>query len=303
MTTLRIGTRRSALAMYQTNLVAARLRSAHPGATVEIVEIDTKGDKIRDVPLPEIGGKGLFTFEIEQQLLSEDIELAVHSLKDLPSALPDGLIYAGSLERGTPYDAFVSETYHRLRDVPEGETIATGSVRRRAQLLAMRPDLEFVDLRGNIDTRLKKLTDHGWAGIIMAATALERLELSERITQRLGAPDYIPAVGQGAIGLEIKQGREDVAALLAPILHAETVTCVQAERRFMAKLEGGCSAPLAAYCEPHGDSSYSFHAWVADPGGARVMRDTVRGSAPCALADTMADQFLANGARQLMRGE
>ena len=273
---LRLGTRRSALALYQSRLIARLLERAHEGRVrVELVEIDTRGDKIRDVPLPEIGGKGLFTYEIEQGLLDDSIDLAVHSLKDLPSDLGPGLLWAGSPRRADPTDALVSLKWDGLDQIPAGATIATGSVRRRAQLLATRPDLEFVDLRGNIDTRLQKLEDHGWAAIIMASAALDRLECPERITERLDPRRMVPAVSQGAIGLEIREGRDDVMALLGPIIDAETTLATRAERAFMALLEGGCSAPVAAHCrrDERAPDTWEFHGWIGRPDGREIMTE------------------------------
>ncbi len=298
--TLRIGTRRSALALYQTHLVADLLRAAHPDLDVQIVEIDTKGDKIRDIPLPQIGGKGLFTAEIEAGLLDGSLELAVHSLKDLPSALPEGLIWAGSPRRAAPEDALVSRRHATLADIPAGGVVATGSVRRRAQLLAARPDLEFVDLRGNIDTRLRKLDDNGWDAIVMAKAALERLEMGERVAQTLTAPAFVPAVGQGAIGLEVHQDREDVAAWLAPILDPETTLAARAERAFMRALEGGCSAPVAAHAALSEDGLWDFHGWIASTDGARVLSEHVRGPDPVALADAVSARMLDAGAKEII---
>lgn len=299
-TTLRIGTRRSALAMYQTNLIARLLREAHPELSVEIVEIDTKGDKIRDKPLPEIGGKGLFTFEIEEQLRSEEIDLAVHSLKDLPSTLEPGLVWAGSTQRADATDAFVSHKWENIAQIPQGGRIATGSVRRRAQIAAMRPDLTFTDLRGNIDTRLAKLEKNGWDGIIMATAALERLELHATITERLDPARVVPAVGQGAIGVEIKEGRQDVLDWLAPILDEETTTAARAERAFMHLLEGGCSAPVAAHCRKT-EEGWEFTGWVGAPdGSAHITRCDV-GEEPVVIAKAMAADFIEQGARELMR--
>ncbi len=297
---LRIGTRRSALALYQTNLIADLLREAHPDLTVEIVEIDTKGDKIRDIPLPEIGGKGLFTYEIEQQLLSEDIELAVHSLKDLPSDLGEQLIWAGSPARAAATDAFISHKWDGIDAIPEGGTIATGSVRRRAQIATLRPDLNFIDLRGNIDTRLAKLEKNGWDGIIMATAALHRLEMSETVTEELVPERVVPAVGQGAIGVEIKEGREDVMALLSHIFDEETTLAARAERAFMRELEGGCSVPVAGHAQKQ-DAGWSFRGWVGAPDGSRHLTDVLEGEDPVALAQAMAKDFIEQGAREMMK--
>lgn len=297
----RIGTRRSALALYQTHLVASLLQDADLQLEVEIVEIDTRGDLIRDRPLPEVGGKGLFTQAIEDQLLTRDLELAVHSLKDLPSDLGKDLVWAGSPLRAAPTDALISRKWNSLENVPAGGTIATGSVRRRAQLASLRPDLNFVDLRGNIDTRLQKLEDHGWDGIIMATAALHRLELSDAITQEFEPELMVPAVGQGAIGLEIREGREDVMAILEAIIDKETTQAVRAERAFMRLLEGGCSAPVAAHCVRDGEE-WVFRGWVGSPDGKQLISELSRGEDAVGMAKEMAQSFLAQGATEIIRG-
>ncbi len=298
---VRIGTRRSALALYQTHRVAALLREAHPELNVEIVEMDTKGDKIRDIPLPQIGGKGLFTQELEDKLSSHDLELAVHSLKDLPSQLPEGLIWAGSPARGTASDCLVSHKWGSLEDVPQGALVATGSVRRRAQLQSLRPDLKFSDLRGNIDTRLQKLIDFDFDAIVMATAALQRLEMHDRITFELPTQTFVPAVGQGAIGIEISEERDDVKALLEPIIDADTTLAARAERAFMRLLEGGCSAPVAGHCARSGDDGWRFSGWVASLDGANVLHETLITASPVEAAREMAERFIAQGARDLMK--
>ena len=297
---LRIGSRKSSLALWQTHHVEALLQAAHPGLDVEVVTMDTLGDKRRDVPMPSLGAKGLFTQELEEALLSDDIDLAVHSLKDLPSTLPEGLIYTGSPERGAPTDAFISRKWSSLNDLPEGATVATGSQRRRAQLLHLRPDLNLVDLRGNIGTRLDKLDRQGFDGIIMATVALHRLEMVDQITQELDPTLYVPAVSQGAIGIETRQGRRDVEELLSPIFHQATIAAVSAERAFMGRLEGGCSVALGAYCQPAGEK-WTFHGWVSSPDGQSTLRDSKTGGSPLELAIDMAEDFLKRGARDILR--
>lgn len=301
MNKVRIGTRRSALAMYQTHTIAAMLREHHPAIDVEIVEIDTRGDKILDVPLPQIGGKGLFTQEIEDQLIGGQIDIAVHSLKDLPSALPEGLVFAGSPARGDATDALISTRFANLSELPQGALVATGSVRRRAQLTALRPDLRFSDLRGNIHTRLRKLDDQGFDAIIMATTALERLELHDRITQRLEPSSFVPAVGQGAMAIEAREDDRAVTALLKPLLDAPTMQAVVAERAFMARLEGGCSTPLAAHAHQHEDGTWSFLAWVSDVEATQIIRGHERGDDPFTLAIEMVEDFIKRGAQTLLR--
>ncbi len=300
ISSVRIGTRRSALALYQTHHIAALLSEAYPELDVQIVEMDTKGDKIRDIPLPQIGGKGLFTQELEDQLLSGELDLAVHSLKDLPSALPEGLMWAGSPKRGTPTDCLVSEKWSGLEDLPQGAKVATGSVRRRAQLQSLRPDLEFSDLRGNIDTRLQKLIDFDFDAIIMATTALERLELEEKITEALNPQKFVPAVGQGAIGIEIAESNTALLELLQPILDQDTTTAARAERAFMRVLEGGCSAPVAAHCSKKDETTWTFTGWVGALDGSKILREDVECTDPVQHATDMAHKFITQGARDLM---
>ena len=302
---LRLGSRRSRLALWQTHAVARALTECHPGLEVEVITMDTLGDKLRDMPLPAIGAKGLFTQELEQALLAHEVDLVVHSLKDLPTTLPTGLAYAGALRRADPTDALIAPRLglgQGLIDLPEGAVIATGSVRRRAQLLHRRPDLRFEDLRGNIDTRLRKLEENGWDAIVMASAALDRLERPDLTTSRLQPPDFVPAVAQGAIGLEIREGREDIQEMLGPILHRETMEAVGAERLFMRSLEGGCAVPLAAHCRRLSEGAgWVFWAWVSSLDGRHVLFDELRGGSPQTLAQTALEQFVANGAHAMLR--
>ncbi len=287
--------------MWQSRRISQLLREAHSDIDVEIVGMDTTGDKRRDEPLPEIGGKGLFTVELERALLDDDIDLAVHSLKDLPSELPDGLHYAGSPQRGPATDAFISTRWDSFDELPDGAAIATGSQRRRSQLLHRRPDLRMVNLRGNIGTRLDKLEDHGYDGIIMATVALHRLNMSDRITVELPPHTHVPAVGQGAIGIETRIGRDDVDELLAPILDDTTCAAVNAERSFMARLEGGCSVALGGYCR-RTDDEWTFSGWASSTDGSRVLHEHKTGDDPMKLADEMAEEFIDRGARDILRG-
>ncbi len=296
---LRIGSRRSRLALWQTNHIAALLMDAHPRLTTEVVTMDTIGDKITDVPLPKIGAKGLFTQELEDALLDGSVDIAVHSLKDLPTTLPEGLAYVGSPERAAPTDAFISTKWASFEEVPEDGVIATGSLRRKAQLLSVKPGLRFESLRGNIDTRLRKLEEFGWDGIIMATAALERLERPELVAQELNAQTFVPAVSQGAIGIEARADRRDIKDLLAPILHMLTVEAVEAERTFMRALEGGCSVPLGAHCVRVGDQ-WSFRAWVGSEDGQRTLNDVAIGPDPVALANAMVLDFRAKGANEIL---
>ena len=298
---VRIVSRKSKLAMWQTNFIADQIR-AHHGVTIEIVTMDTLGDRVLDKPLPKIGAKGLFTKELEEALLEGRAELAVHSLKDLPSELPAGLTWCGSTERADPTDALVAPNALDFASLREGAVIATGSVRRRAQILNARPDVQFRELRGNIDTRLEKLRDNGWDAIIMATAALNRMERPELITERLATDTFVPAVSQGAIGLEIADGRDDVLALLAPILCETTTKACTAERFFMNRLQGGCSVSLGAYARQE-EGKWRFDAWVSDPAGARFLRDSFEGADPQQLAHEAVESFLSRGATDIMGRE
>ncbi len=297
--TLRIGTRKSRLALWQTNFIAEELRKFNPELRVEIVEMDTTGDKIRDKPLPEIGGKGLFTLELENALHEGSVDIAVHSLKDLPSALPEGLAWIGSPRRADPKDAFISSRYKNLDEVPAGETIATGSVRRRAQILSQYPTLEFVDLRGNIDTRLRKLEEGGWAGIIMAAAAIERLERDDLPFSLMDTTRFVPAVSQGAIGIEAKEGREDLQVLFEKVFDSQTIEACTAERKFMNMLEGGCSVSLGAFAQKD-DKGWIFRGWISNQRGTEVLSDEVRTQDVLNSAEEMANAFIERGARRIL---
>lgn len=296
---IKAGSRTSTLAMWQAERVAELLEEARPEVDVEIVGMKTLGDRIRDKPVPEIGGKGLFTEKLEEALLVDEVDFAVHSLKDLPSGLPEGLMYAGSPARGTPEDAFVSTKWDALSELPEDGIVATGSRRRRAQLTRYFPDVQFENLRGNIGTRIDKLRDRGWDGIIMAAVALERLGKQDLITERLDPTDFVPATSQGAIGLEVREDRSDIQTLLADIWDAETVRACTAERIFMRKLEGGCSVPLGGFCRRE-QGTWAFYGWVGNQPGTEVLHERKTGDDPDRLADTMADEFIERGAREIL---
>lgn len=296
---LRIGSRKSRLAIWQTTHIATLLTQAHPGLKTEIVTMDTLGDRVTDMPLPKIGSKGLFTQELEDALRSGDVDMAVHSLKDLPTILPEGLAYVGSPERAAATDAFISSKWKRFDDVPPDGVIATGSLRRKAQLLSIKPGLRFESLRGNIDTRLRKLEELGWDGIIMATAALDRLDRPELVAEALDPAIFVPAVSQGAIGIEASESRDDVRQLLSPILHGETVMAVSAERTFMRALEGGCSVPLGAHCVKT-QAGWSFRAWVGAEDGRRHICDVVHGKDPLELAEVMVEAFRAKGADAIL---
>lgn len=247
MNILKIATRQSPLALWQAEHIRARLEALHANLKVELVTFVTQGDKILDTPLAKIGGKGLFVKELEAALLDGRADLAVHSMKDVPMELPEGLSLAVICEREDPLDAFVSNTYNSFDDLPQGAKVGTSSLRRKCQILKQRPDLEIIDLRGNVGTRLSKLDAGNYDAIILASAGLKRLGLAERIRHTLEPVVSLPAVGQGALGLECRSQDQAVLDLILPLMHAETNACVRAERAFNAYLEGGCQVPIAGY--------------------------------------------------------
>ena len=303
MSSIIIGSRGSSLALQQSHHIRNLLQSAHPHLGVEIKTIQSLGDNQQETPLPEIGAKGLFTAEIESELLSQKIDLAVHSLKDLPSTLPDGLKYIGSPKREDARDVFISHKWRSLEDSPAKSIIASGSTRRKAQFLEVRSDLEFRDLRGNIETRLNKLKTEGWDGIIMAAAALHRLNMSDQITRYLDPLQFVPAVGQGAIGLEIKQGREELEKLVDSIIDIETTQCCQAERLFLSRLEGGCSSAIGCWGRME-NRRFLITGYAAASNGSKVVRKSLKGMPADSdqLALQLAEEFERAGARELLAG-
>jgi hydroxymethylbilane synthase len=298
---LRIATRRSRLALWQAEHVAALLRAAHPGLDVALVPMVTEGDRILDRALAEVGGKGLFIKELEVAMFEDRADLAVHSMKDVPAELPDGMALAAVLERADPRDAFVSGRYAGLADLPRGARVGTASLRRQCQLRHARPDLEIVQLRGNVDTRLRKLDEGQYDAIILAAAGLKRLGLDARIASLVPTEASLPAVGQGVIGIECRTGDERTRALLAPLEHAPTRTCLDAERAFAARLQGSCQSPVAGFAELDGDG-LRLRGLVGEPDGSRVFTDEARGAAgeAAALGDALATRLLAAGAAPLL---
>jgi len=265
VTVVRLATRSSAQATAQAQAVADALMAAHPGVAVELVFVETLGDQRTDVPLHSIGGQGVFVKEVQRAVLDGHADLAVHSAKDLPSVTADGLQLAAFCARRDARDALVGRA---LADLPEGATVATGSVRRRAQLQAVRPDLSFVELRGNIHTRLSKLPEGG--SLVMAVAAMEILGITDRIAQALPVPEFVPAPGQGCVAIECREGDDATAALLAAVDHAPTRAAVEAERAFLAELGTGCSLPVAAHAVDG-----VLHGFLADPASGRHVADTV----------------------------
>ena len=297
--TIRIGTRDSLLAMWQAKWVQAQLSRLYPACDFHLIPMKTKGDKILDVALAKIGDKGLFTKELEEGLLQGEIDLAVHSLKDLPTVLPVGLEIAAYCIREEPRDVFISKSGQSLNNLPAGALIGTSSLRRKAQLLHYRSDLTFIDLRGNLQTRWQKLLDSEMSGIILAAAGVIRLGWEERITELI--PDHLvlPAVGQGSIALEIAAERSDMSTYLRALNHPETEMAVRAERVLMRELEGGCQVPIGALGKVQG-REILLQGLVASLDGQRLLRCAVRGSKPEEAGLEAAAQLLAQGAREIL---
>jgi hydroxymethylbilane synthase len=296
-----LASRGSKLALAQTNMVKTLLEAADPGLQTSIEIIHTKGDKILDVPLAQVGGKGLFVKEIEDALLERRADVAVHSLKDVPAELPEGLLLGATLPREVPYDALVSERYGTLDDLPEGAKVGTSSLRRLAQLKALRPDLDVVSLRGNVDTRLRKLSE-GLDAILLAAAGLRRLGLGDRVRQLLTPPEFVPAVGQGVVVVECRGDDRPVRELLARLDDATTAVAVRAERAFLGRMGGGCQVPLGAYCQVE-ESAVVVVGMVGRPDGSTVLRDRVEGEAERAadLGVALAERLLAAGGDAILR--
>jgi len=298
---LRIATRKSALALWQAEHVAALLRATHPGLGVELVPLSPRGDEILDQPLATIGGKGLFLKELEVAMLEGRAELAVHSLKDVPAELEDGFALPAILPRADAADAFVSNHYADLAALPQGARVGTSSLRRQAQLRALRPDLRLSDLRGNVGTRLGKLDAGQYDAIVLACAGLERLGLASRIVSRLAAPDWLPAPGQAAIAIEARDGQPAVLALLAALDDADTRLTVSAERAMNRALGGSCTVPVGAWCMLS-DHGLHLRGLVGDAASGRLLH--AEGSAPTeqaeALGRQVAQALLAQGAGKLL---
>jgi hydroxymethylbilane synthase len=303
MTTLRIATRKSPLALWQTEHVADRLRATHPGLTVELVPLSTRGDEILDRSLAAIGGKGLFLKELEVAMQRGEADCAVHSLKDVPMTLEPGFALPAILARADHADAFVSNRFDGIDALPQGARVGTSSLRRQAQLRALRPDLELLDLRGNVNTRLAKLDAGDYDAIVLACAGLQRLGFDARIRARLDAPRWLPAPAQGAIAIETRDDDPRVAALCAALDDAATRACVGAERAMNRALDGSCHVPVAALATLQGDSLH-LQGLVGAARDGRHVRAQADGSAnaPDALGRQVADALLAQGARALIQG-
>lgn len=302
MKILKIATRQSPLALWQAEHIRARLEAMHADLKVELVTFVTQGDKILDTPLAKIGGKGLFVKELEEALLDGRADLAVHSMKDVPMALPEGLTLAVICEREDPLDAFVSNTYNSFAELPHGAKVGTSSLRRKCQILKQRPDLKIIDLRGNVGTRLSKLDAGLYDAIILASAGLKRLGLADRIRHTLQLEISLPAVGQGALGLECRAADQAVLDLILPLLHDETDICVRAERAFNAYLEGGCQVPIAGYASLN-QGQLHIEGRVGSVDGATLLKVELKGTPEQAeqLGETLAQKLLEQGAGDLLK--
>ena len=297
---IRLGSRGSKLALWQAGFVQFEVERK-TGGKVEIVKIKTTGDMILDVPLARVGGKGLFVKEIEEALLSGRIDLAVHSMKDVPTDLPHALEIVAITLREDPRDAFLSDKVKRFEDLPKGARVGTSSLRRQTQLLGLRPDLEVVDNRGNLDTRIRKMEEGKFDAIILAAAGLRRLGWERRITQVLPEEVSLPAIGQGALGIEIRREDAETREAVSFLNDRDTSLAVRAERGFLKRLEGGCQVPIAAYGRTDGDAIF-LQGMVGRPDGSEIVRGSARGTAadPEALGVKLAEQLLARGAKEIL---
>ncbi len=298
---LRLGTRGSRLARWQAEFVAASLMTLHPGLTVELVEIKTHGDRDRNSPLSAIGGMGLFTKEIQRALLDRDVDLAVHSLKDLPTRGPDGLSLGAVPPRESFADSLIAPVYRTLAALPPGSRLGTSSQRRRAQVLHLHPNLVVVNLRGNVETRLAAATEGRLDAVILAEAGLNRLSLAQHVTERLLPPNFLPAVGQGALGIECRSDDAETVALLAPLDDETTHRAIKAERRVLFEMEGGCTIPLAAWARDDGDLM-RLDAAVFDLDGLEKIEISVSGASsdPESLGSLAAERLRALGAVELL---
>ena len=299
-----IGTRGSKLALWQAHHIRDRLIMAHPGLEVRLEIIKTSGDRIQDRALYEVGGKGLFVKEIEEALLDGRIDFAVHSMKDVPGQMPPGLTLGAMTQRADPFDALIATGGLTLEELPEGAKVGTGSLRRKFQLLQARPDLEVLSIRGNVDTRLQKLRDGlgGLEAIVLAVSGLTRLDLAGVITDRLTSPTFLPAIGQGALGLETREGDTRVADFLLPLRHEETEVCVAAERGVLERLEGDCHLPIACHATRDKDGTIALHARLGLPDGSSMVEGILSGAGdPRSLGLRLGESLLGNGGSEMMR--
>ena len=299
---VRIATRKSPLALWQAEFVRDSIKALHPDIEVELVKMVTQGDKILDTPLAKVGGKGLFVKELEVGMLEGDADIAVHSMKDVPVEFPEGLHLAVICEREDPRDAFVSNNYEKIEDLPEGARVGTSSLRRMCQIRNWRPDLKIMDLRGNVNTRLRKLDDGEYDAIILACAGLKGLGFDDRIRTHLDPGFSLPAIGQGAVGIECRSDDEFINDLIAPLNHPATRTRVLAERAMNDRLEGGCQVPIGGYAELDGNTLL-IRGLVGRPDGSEMVRGEIAGRAEEAefLGKTLAEDLLARGADVILK--
>ncbi len=297
-----IGTRGSKLALWQADYIEQRLREEYPGLFVTQKRVTTKGDRILDVPLAKIGGKGLFTKELEEEMLSGGIDLAVHSLKDMPAKVPDGLVIAAVTKRLDPGDALVSNRFSSFEELPKGARVGTSSLRRRAQLLCARPDLEMLDLRGNVNTRLRKLDEGEYDAIVLAVAGLKRLGFADRIRQVLPREMVLPAVGQVALAIETREDDKETRDMLAFLRDDDTICCTEAERSFRARVEGGFQVPVGVYATAKG-VGLKVEAVIASLDGQRFYRGDVNGTRRDAakLGENLAEKLLDEGGAEILK--
>lgn len=299
--TLRIATRKSPLALWQAEFVKAELEKAHPGLEIELLPMSTKGDKILDVPLAKIGGKGLFTKELEDRMMDGDADIAVHSMKDVPMELPEGFALGAILERHAPTDAFVSNKYATFDELPQGAILGTSSLRRKAQLMAIRPDLDVRDLRGNVGTRLGKLDAGEYDAIVLATSGLQRLELDDRIRHEIAPEVCLPAVTQGTLGIEYFEKDKETLDIIRVLNHDDSEIRAIAERAMNHRLEGGCQVPIGVFAELDGDKM-SMRGLVGSLDGTEILTASIEGDKSDAktLGVTLAEKLLDQGAKAIL---
>lgn len=301
MTVIRIATRKSPLALWQANFVSRTLEQKVPGLSCELVEMSTEGDRFLSAPLSQIGGKGTFVKEIEQALLDGRADVAVHSLKDMTSTLPDGLVLTAVVEREDPRDAFVSPDLRTIKDLPSGAVVGTSSQRRACQLLARRPDLKVVSIRGNVQSRLRKMEEQKLAGVLLAAAGLRRLGLESRIAELLDVSESLPAVGQGVLAIECRTSDAQLRQTLSVLENARSRVEITAERAFLKTLEGGCSIPVACHAEASGQ--LRVRALVGRPDGTKIVRAERLGAPEDAerMGREVGEEILGRGGREILR--
>jgi len=299
---IKIGTRGSALALWQAEWVKSELEKKYQGMTVTLTKIKTTGDKILDVPLAKVGGKGLFVKEIEEAMLANEIDIAVHSMKDVPTFFPDGLHLSCITKREDPRDALLSRNGVTFKDLPKGANVGTSSLRRQAQLMNIRPDFVIHQLRGNVDTRIRKLKEGQFDAIILAAAGIKRLGLAENVTEYIDPEISLPAIGQGALGIECRVDDRELNDLIAFFNHADSRTCVTGERSLLRRLEGGCQVPIACYGRMK-DGKLHLTGLVGSVDGKRIIKDTIEGAPDKAekLGVTLAENLLVQGADVILR--